>query len=267
MREPNCIVCDNDAEFDIYLAGTHRHSNFLKCKRCGFVFAFPRVPVNYAEMPEHFKWKSDVALRTRLANYDIRYDLMKKHIDVPAPTFLDIGAHTGIFQKLLKDKGVEGTGIELSKAAAEYGRQHFGVDILSEGLEYLEGKRQFDAITLFNVFEHFDDPVSSLNQIRNLCRPGGIIALELPYIFTIQARLFGGRWHHFRAKGHFWFYNEKTITKLLERYGFSVLESSFVPKVVTLATLAFYGLGVMPIGRLRKRYLNLRFTSPLTNIA
>lgn len=136
--------------------------------------------------------------------------------------------------KLLKEKGIEGLGTELNRNAVEFGRKEYNVDIVTDSLEELRKRGPFDVVTLFNVFEHFEKPLDALPQLRALLDNNGLLVLEVPHIFTPQVGVFRGRWHHFQDE-HFWFYDKKTITMLLERHGFQVLETSFVPKVTTVA--------------------------------
>jgi SAM-dependent methyltransferase len=239
MTDINCIVCGNSEGFKVYLKGTKGHPNYVKCPTCGFVFANPVVPLTYyQDEEEYFGHKGDTALSARMANYEIRLDGINKHLDNGKKRFLDIGTHTGIFLKLLKSKGIEAVGVELNKKAAKYGREEYGVNILTEPLDQITELGPFDVVTLFNVFEHFEDPLSALPELKRLTKVNGIIAMEIPYICTPQATIFRGFWHHFYNE-HFWFYDRKTMTILLEKYGFKVEKAYFVPKVTTLAWVIF----------------------------
>lgn len=234
MESKACIVCGNNSNQKTYLKETKAHPMYLRCANCGFVFAYPRIPVPYQDEDEYIIHKDDTAITGRLANYEIRLNAIKKYFASSEQIFLDVGTHTGIFLKLLKSKGFHCLGIEVNKKAAEFGRQEHGVTILTNTLDEIVGEGPYDVVTLFNVFEHFDDPLSALDHIKNLTKINGILAMEVPFIFTPQAKLSRGTWHHFSHE-HFWFYNKKTITTLLNNYGFKVLETKFIPKTVTMA--------------------------------
>lgn len=238
METINCIVCGNNSNFSTYLKGTKVHPNYLKCSTCGFVFAYPLVPISYKDQSENFWHKGDVALSGRLANYEIRLDAINKYLDEGKHKFLDVGTHTGIFLKLLKSKGIEAVGVELNENAAKYGRQEFGVNILTDPLDKMSERGPFDVITLFNVFEHFENPVTALLHLKALTKTNGILAMEIPNIFTLQSTISRGLWHHFVTE-HFWFYDRKTIAMLLRKHGFTVQESFYVSKVVTIAWVLY----------------------------
>jgi 2-polyprenyl-3-methyl-5-hydroxy-6-metoxy-1,4-benzoquinol methylase len=237
----NCIVCGSSSNQKTYLKESKAHPNYLRCTECGFVFAYPRIPVPYQDEAEYDIHKSDVAYNARLANYEIRFNAIKKYLVNGTTECLDVGTHTGIFLQLLKSKGFNGIGIEVNRSAAEFGRQKYGVKIVSGTLEKMVGQGSYDLVTLFNVFEHFDDPLSELIHLKNLTKINGILVIEVPFIFTLQARLSQGTWHHFSHE-HFWFYDKKTITKLLNSHGFKVVEAAFVPKTVTMARV-FINIG------------------------
>jgi SAM-dependent methyltransferase len=267
-KDIECIVCGNNDQFSTHLKGSQpsssspyrkAHPNYFRCCSCGLVFAHPIVPVSYGNRDEYFRHKGDFALYGRLRNYEMRYDAIIKHLaNIKSPSYLDIGTHTGIFLKLLKDKGLNAVGLELNEKAAQFGREQFDVEIISDPAYKLTNRGPFDVVSLFNVFEHLVDPISVLSQIRNLTSRNGLLVLELPYIFTPQAALFRGRWHHYYPE-HFWFYDKKSISMLLAKHGFEVLETSFVPKVVTVAWIV-YMVGFVSgmwrrFPRLRARFL------------
>jgi 2-polyprenyl-3-methyl-5-hydroxy-6-metoxy-1,4-benzoquinol methylase len=234
MDSISCIVCGNNDKFSTYLAGSETHPNYVKCTSCGLVFANPLVPVSYTDQREYSRHKEEAALNARLRNYELRYDAIRKHLSPSQNKFIDVGTHTGVFLKLLKTRGINALGAELNRKAVQFGREHYDVNIVTDSLEQLVRKGPFDVVTLFNVFEHMEQPLKALPQLRQLIDDNGLLVLEVPHIFTPQVAVFRGHWHHFYPE-HFWFYNKKTITMLLQRHGFQILETSFVPKVTTVA--------------------------------
>lgn len=59
---------------------------------------------------------------------------------------------------------------------------------------------QFDAITCFEVFQHFPDPAPLMNEIARVCRPGGAIMVStlnrtslLRWLLRATARMIGSR--------------------------------------------------------------------------
>lgn len=233
-----CIVCGNDTNFSMFLRAKRHHPSYWKCKDCGLVFAFPQVLFNYKKYK--FNPISELELDTRLANYELRYDIMQKYVTKKKSSLLDIGAYTGIFLKLIRSKNIDAIGLDPCSDAALFGRMNFNVEILPLSLEDFESEKRFDIITMFNVFEHVVDPVYTITKIKRILNESGLLVMEIPHIFTLPALLSFGYWHQFEVH-HNWFFNKMTIKKFLNGHGFLVKYIAFVPKVVTLAKL-FDGL-------------------------
>ena len=79
----------------------------------------------------------------------------------------------------------------------------------------------FDAITLWDVLEHMADPIAVLKKAARLLRPGGILALNVPNIESLIAKLMGSRWPLLLTE-HLYYFSPSSLRLLLERSGFSV---------------------------------------------
>ena len=254
-----CIVCGNCNNFPKFLKAKRHHPTYWKCRECGFVFAYPQLQFNYKNF--QFNPIFDFELHSRLINYELRYDIIKRYMNKKTPSLLDIGASTGIFLRLIKSKGIDGVGLEPNLQAALYGKRNFNVEILPVSLEELNNEKKFDIITLFNVLEHVVDPIYTITIIKDILSKNGLLVLELPHIFTLPSLLSFGHWLHFE-RGHNWFFNKTTITNFLNKQGFMIKNVMFIPKVVTFAKV-FDGL--MTTTKIysnisREKYLQFRET-------
>jgi len=70
-------------------------------------------------------------------------------------------------------------------------------------------------------------------KVCSLLKPGGLIVIETPRIDTVWFRLLGRRWREFMF-GHLFFFSRGTLADLLERHGFTILESCTPGKVATI---------------------------------
>lgn len=104
----------------------------------------------------------------------------KKKLDV-----LDIGCGWGLALSFFKKKGLNCYGFDPAIEAVEYGikkglnLKHAGL----EGMNVFDGKK-FDVITMFNVLEHLPDPIQSINQIKEILNPHGILVIDVPNEFN-----------------------------------------------------------------------------------
>ena len=87
---------------------------------------------------------------------------------------LDFGCAVGLFVKVAADAGWDAVGVERSVWAAEYGRKHYGLNIVSGSeIECVNYNHQFDLITMWDVLEHLEEPRSVLEQAARWLKPGG----------------------------------------------------------------------------------------------
>ncbi|MCU0574528.1 MAG: class I SAM-dependent methyltransferase [Syntrophobacteraceae bacterium] len=229
-----CIVCGNLERFHRYLGATRRHPSYWRCGDCNLVFAHPIPDITYDHYP--FSPLDPAEVESRFANYEFRYRGFEPWLPRSGAHLLDVGAYTGLFLHFLSSKGIHAVGIEPCADAAAYGRQHFGVEILPVAYEHYEPDRTFDAVTMFNVFEHVRDPLWVLERTRSLLSPGGLFVMEIPYIHHRLCKWSSGLWHHFEM-WHNWFYDPFSIEMFLDKNGFSIHRRTFPTKVVTVARI------------------------------
>src|SRR6266516_5545031 len=77
-----------------------------------------------------------------------------------------------------------------------------------------------DAITMWDYIEHSLDPRRDLDKAHELLRPGGVLALSTGDIGSLSARLTGRYWHLLTPEHHNFFFDVKTLRRLLQETGF-----------------------------------------------
>lgn len=187
---------------------------------------------------------------------------------------LDIGCSYGAFMVLAQGEGWDTSGVELSKEPAKFAREERRLDVFNGTVEqagYPEG--YFDAVTLWDVIEHLDNPVSTMAEIHRIMAPGGILLVFtinqeslLTTVGHILYKLSLNRWKHlmglFYDIHHNFFFSPHTITRLLERSGFKVEEIRFGAanvhrwRIVPISPLLIFGSDVIDFlsGLVKRRY-------------
>jgi SAM-dependent methyltransferase len=107
----------------------------------------------------------------------------------------------------------------------------------------------FDAVTMGDVVEHLTDPGAALRRTRGLLAPSGVLWLTLPDAGSRVARAMRRRWWSV-IPTHVQYFTRSSLSTLLERQGFQVLEITTAPKAFTVG----YYLGringySVPLGR------------------
>lgn len=137
---------------------------------------------------------------------------------------LDVGAATGYFLELARERGWAVAGVEVSTYAVGCAKEKMLP--VERGVigTVSSAPGTFDAITLWDVFEHLNNPVETLVAARRLLRTGGILAFTTPDASSIWARLAGRRWHLLNPPEHIACYSRKGLRALLGAQGFDLVE-------------------------------------------
>ncbi len=195
----NCILCGNgDAcepvyERPSYLLQTTTHSlcfdiNYQICRNCGLVFMNPQLSQrcwliylkndSFSTMPTHVdvnRFEAHLPLIFR--------DFCRKKIS-QYTQILDIGCGDGHFLYYLKKTyNCVPFGIDLSERYCKYLKNILGVSAENISLEDFSPKKNlFDIIISRHVFEHLDNPISSLKKVYNLLADDGYFVFEVPSV-------------------------------------------------------------------------------------
>jgi SAM-dependent methyltransferase len=147
----------------------------------------------------------------------------------PTPArLLDVGAGRGRFVAAARAAGYEASGIEPS-ARGVAGAAESGVELRQASIQEASvPARSLDAVTLWHVLEHLDEPAEALRRIASWIRPGGAILVGVPNLASLQASLGGERWYHFDVPRHRVHFTVDGVHALLRRSGFEVMRTHHV---------------------------------------
>ena len=188
---------------------------------------------------------------------------------------LDVGCSYGAFLQLAIRRGWDAQGVELSEITADFARRERSLTVFNGTVEEASfPDDHFDAVTLWDVIEHFDDPVRTMREIDRILAPGGVLL-----VFTINQEsllnafghffyaLSGRRWKHLMALfydiHHNFFFSPGTIRGLVNRAGtLDVIDIRFASanvrrwRTVPIHPLLILGSDVIDLvaGPLRRRY-------------
>lgn len=238
-----CMLCGAAKPKLMYKKNNHQ---ILRCAACAYVFALPRPDAGQMKQiydqdeEKHYQQDSTVYAGT------YRIDLVRRFLS--SGKLLDIGCGMGHFLQQANAAGFVCIGQEISRFAARYVEQHLGIRAICGDIFRVDlPASTFDAITLFDVLEHVEDPRALIEKCRSLLRPGGYLFISMPNINGLAARRLGIRWENLCPPHHINYFTRRTLTQLLSPY-LAVLDVISQPSVT---------LG------LRKRLANVRLTNPV----
>jgi SAM-dependent methyltransferase len=163
-----------------------------------------------------------------LSLFDRQRLAMVRPLAPPPARLLDVGAGRGRFVLAARAAGYDASGIEPSARGAQAG-QAAGAPVEQVTIEAATMRSgPLDAVTLWHVLEHLDDPRSALERIAGWLVPGGALLVGVPNLASLQARLGGERWYHLDVPRHRTHFTAQGLERLLGRAGFSVLRTHHV---------------------------------------
>lgn len=146
-------------------------------------------------------------------------------INPKARSILDIGSGRGFMLYYLKKyyKYKTAVGTQIEKNSYEFSKSKLGLEIYNKDLLDIQFKdRQFDLVTIWHVLEHVPRPEDYVIKIRKLLKPNGTLVVEVPN-FDSWTRVFTNKyWLGLDLNYHLFFFNKKTLTSLLKKYGFKI---------------------------------------------
>ncbi len=145
------------------------------------------------------------------------------HLLKPEMIALDVGCSTGQFLYTLKDYVKECVGIEYNQKDAEFTENELGIKTYSTSIENTDiPLNYFNIITFYQVLEHFQDPIKTLETYKKYLKDDGFIIVEVP---NIQDILIKG--YKIETYQDFWFrephlfnFSPSTLTYVMEKSGF-----------------------------------------------
>jgi len=140
----------------------------------------------------------------------------------PGAHVLDVGAGDGRFVSRLRAAGFDARGIEPSERGVRLARAG-GAPVERATVEEAgQEPATLDAVIVWHVLEHVQDPVRVAGLIGGWLRPGGLLVVACPNLASLQARIGGDRWFHQDVPRHLTHFTAAGLRLLLERSGFRV---------------------------------------------
>lgn len=210
-----------------------------RCRKCGLVRTEPQL--SREELSEYYslpyygsgeaKFSGPAEKITRLFNRLRARKILSglaqdRKAACRAPgKVLDIGCGRGGLLAVLRDRGYECHGVE---------RYEFPSEGSAEGIMLHVGELKdiafdndlFDAVIIWHVLEHVEDPAEMFREARRILRPGGLLAVAVPNFGSIQSGLFRGDWFHLDLPRHIYHFTPGMVKAMLDKSGFAITSST-----------------------------------------
>lgn len=228
MNVRGIAACPACATANPPIKGTFGSAGILRgCPCCGHHFLTSPTPTAGFYNDHYSGFRSDTVFARHVRGFvDTQ---LKPRLPTPA-SILDLGCGAGEFMFLAKEAGYHVRGLDGSEAAIKLCAQR-GLDAAVGDFldpDVANRYRGVDAVTLWDVIEHLEDPGAMLTQVSRVLRPGGILFLKAPSVERLSLELscllprIGGA--ALSIPAHMQFFRRRSMTTLLRRSGFVELE-------------------------------------------
>ncbi|HHT9107008.1 MAG TPA: class I SAM-dependent methyltransferase [Candidatus Wunengus sp. YC64] len=231
--EVTCPACNKDKKELFYMRDGF---TFVRCSLCETVFVSPRPTQEM--IFQHYKislaekfWNENVYPRSEDAR--VKYlisprikkitELCEKY-KIHTESFMDIGAGCGTFCEQVKITGIfkEVVAVEPNPSPAQSCRER-GLHVIEDFIENINVKKA-DVITSIESIEHVFDPKKYVNGIYETLNEGGLLFIATPNIKGFDLLVLKDKSDNTTAPDHLNYFHPKSISLLLERIGFEILE-------------------------------------------
>ncbi|MBI3559262.1 class I SAM-dependent methyltransferase [Candidatus Gottesmanbacteria bacterium] len=228
--------------------GFGKHGPIIKCADCGIIYVDENVSQEkisaYYEMADDPLYFAEQDAREKTFK---RYLANLKKICSRKDKLLDVGTFTGLFVKVAGDAGWEAQGLEPNKWGTEYSRKHYNLDITNKPFSIkIFPSESFDVVTMWDVIEHFTDPVAEMKKIFWYLKTGGVFAFSTVDPESFLARIMGTKWSWYMEM-HRVFLTRQTAKYYLEKTGFKKIVFRSHWRYLSLGYLSSRLLAINPL--------------------
>src|SRR5574341_1960517 len=251
----SCMICDSTKfEFMFYAKDRlfHLPGTFTvkRCKRCSLVFLSPQpsqtlLRRHYPSQTYYsYSRSKEKDLHKIIRDYLMRHYYSPNILstlfsiiiqNVPAmPSYkphgkiLDIGCGDGDTLESLKKLGWDTYGLDIDSGAVDRAKNK-GLNVKHGTYRSLSTypDNYFDAVRLYHVIEHIDNPDVCLSLIHKKIKKNGELLIGTPNIHNLVTRMFGSYWYNLDIPRHLFLFTPQTLEKLLSNKGYSIKKIEF----------------------------------------
>ncbi|HEY4475571.1 MAG TPA: class I SAM-dependent methyltransferase [Candidatus Paceibacterota bacterium] len=250
MNAPNlCGICGENTR--LTLKEKFNEYSLWECASCQGQFWTPmkNPGSSWYERDERYSFRNQNPMKRIESNHRLFLD----RAPAAGGKILDIGMGIGNFLSAAVKCGYRGFGIDFDRDAISAAKDELGLENVYvediDGAVKRFGIGFFDAVTMFEVLEHLDNPRDFLAKIRIILKTGGFLGLSVP---------FRGSWDVFKKYDkpprHLSRWNEKSMSNFFKANGFEILEIKVIPAsfAYLVTKFHFWSKGFLSFGLVEK---------------
>jgi 2-polyprenyl-3-methyl-5-hydroxy-6-metoxy-1,4-benzoquinol methylase len=232
----SCPVCGNKkfTEFiqgkDFFLSG--ESFTIQQCTNCHYRFTYsppsPDEIGKYYESDKYISHDSQKLSITTIAYKVARYFAIRNKFSIinsysKGKRLLDIGCGTGELLYYCSKKGLLVKGIEPNLKARQFAVNKYKLEISEDFSGKILANEKFDCITLWHVLEHLHKPDETLNQIKRMINPHGVLIIAVPNSDSWEATHYKKYWAAYDLPRHISHFTYNTLEYFLDKNNYSLI--------------------------------------------
>lgn len=244
-----CNVCGSD-DYDILYdipANKYDHNIFdtcswdgrqsirlttVKCKQCDLVYTNPAFRAENLDLI----YPSDIIppkLNFQNMKLDKKWAQIIEEVSKQLPkgsVVCDIGTRYGILPYQLTQVGFRGIGVEYNDTAVKAATENGIPDIFTGAIPNLpqilkdHNISDVKGFIMDDVLEHLTDPMTDIKTLSTLQTKGGMLFLRQMDFDSWGRKRYGEDWYYVQPGAHMYYFNEATLSKLLEQCGYKIVK-------------------------------------------
>ena len=233
MKLDRCPVCHNQNINHILTAEdflvTREKFQIYSCQNCGLRFTNPRPNddqlAGYYDSDEYISHSNEgSSLINGLYKIARTFTLRRKRKLIESLSqskrLLDVGCGTGHFIDYCQQHGWQVDGVEPNEIARTQAEEKTKIVIRQDLSEVAD--TSFQVITLWHVLEHLPNLEQTMNQLKSLLAPGGVIIIAVPNFEAYEASVFKEYWAAYDVPRHLYHFNANALEQLVNKYGLKI---------------------------------------------
>lgn len=202
---------------------------FVRCTECGLVLINPRpqyddIAKTYDAGYSQGYVSKQAGKRRRAARMVARIKRMKK-----TGRWLDVGCSAGFIVEAARNAGFDAYGVDIEAWGIRFAKEQLGLDHVYQGAleeqHFPDG--HFDIITAYEIIEHVPNLDRFVGEIKRILAPDGILEIRTPDVGHWRTPRKLETWDAILPSEHLYYFDRRTLPRLLEKHGLTVLKRGF----------------------------------------
>lgn len=197
------------------------HGPIVKCSNCQIIYVDEKL--TQEQVSTYYECANDPLYFDEQEARRLTFQKYLKKLRSFFPKkgkLLDIGTNTGLFVKIAMDNSWVATGLEPNKWGVEYAKKNYRVNLVNKSFDKNTFKKEFfDVVTMWDVIEHFTDPIFEIEKVYEIIKPHGVFAFSTINPESLLAKVMGTRWPWYMEM-HKIFLNKRAAAFYLRKAGF-----------------------------------------------